>query len=317
MIDWTPDSVFFVIGPITVYWYGVMYAVGLAASYWVVRREVVQRDLDPGLLVNGLIIVAMAALIGGRLYHVIDQWALYRDNLLAIVQPPYTGLGAFGGIVTGFAAGIVYALWKRQRLTPWADAAAIGILTMQAIGRWGNFLNQELYGPPTTLPWGIAIDCAHRTPTYACPPLGTTPPEAHFQPLFLYESLSGAIGAIVLSWVGRRARWIRDGDIVLLFFAWYGTTRFVLETLRTNNWLVFGIPTASVWSGLMVAGALAALAWRHRPGAGGRARSSGTSEPGGSSAVAGGVDAEPGPGGILSPDALPEPAGGSAAAPEP
>ena len=169
MIDWTPDPIFFSIGPIHVYWYGVMYALGLAATYWVVRREVVRRGLDPALLVNGLIVVAIAAVIGGRLYHVIDQWALYKDNLAAIVMPPYTGLGAFGGIVTGFAAGIAYALWKRQPLAPWADAAVIGILTMQAIARWGNFFNQELYGPPTTLPWGIPIDCDHRTPTWACP----------------------------------------------------------------------------------------------------------------------------------------------------
>jgi len=269
MIDWTPGAIAISIGPIDVHWYGVMYALGLAATYWVVHREVVRRGLDPGLLVNGLIVVAAAALVGGRLYHVIDQWALYRDNLAAIVLPPYSGLGAYGGIATGFVAGVAFALWKRQRLAPWADAAAIGILTMQAVGRWGNFFNQELYGPPTTLPWGIAIDCAHRTPTLACPPLGTTPPDAYFHPLFLYESLSGAIGAIVLSWAGRRARWIRDGDVVLLFLAWYGTTRFLLEPLRTNNWLFFGVPTASIISGLMVVGALAALAWRHRPGAGG------------------------------------------------
>jgi phosphatidylglycerol:prolipoprotein diacylglycerol transferase len=137
---------------------------------------------------------------------------------------------------------------------------------MQAIGRWGNFFNQELYGPPTTLPWGIAIDCAHRTATWACPPLGTTPVDAHFHPLFLYESISGAVGAIVLSWMGRNVRWVRDGDLVLLFFAWYGMTRFLLEPLRTNNWLFFDIPTASILSGLAVVGALTVLAWRHRPG---------------------------------------------------
>jgi len=267
MIDWTPDPILVSLGPLHVYWYGVMYALGLAAVFWVVNREVVRRGLDQRLLVNGLILVAAAALVGGRLYHVIDQWALYKDNLAAIVLPPYTGLGAYGGIATGFATGIAYALWKRQRFAPWADAAAIGIFTMQAIGRWGNFFNQELYGPPTTLPWGIAIDCVHRTSAWACPPLGTTPADAHFQPLFLYESLSGALGAIVLSWIGRRARWIREGDLVFLFLAWYGTTRFLLEPLRTGNWLLFGVPTASIISGLIVAGALLALAWRHRPGA--------------------------------------------------
>jgi phosphatidylglycerol:prolipoprotein diacylglycerol transferase len=266
MIDWTPDPVAFSLGPITVFWYGIMYAVGLAATYAVVAREAGRRGLDVGVLVNGLILVAVAALIGGRLYHVVDQWDRYRNDLLAIVLPPYSGLGAYGGVFTGFAAGILYARWKRQPVLGWMDVAAPGILTMQAFGRWGNFFNQELYGPPTDLPWGIAIECANRTATWACPPLGTTSPDAHFQPLFLYESLSGALGAVVLLLLARRVRWLRPGDIVLLFFAWYGTTRFLLEPLRTNNWTIGGIATASIISGGFVLAALAALAWRHRPG---------------------------------------------------
>jgi phosphatidylglycerol---prolipoprotein diacylglyceryl transferase len=244
-----------------------MYALGLAATFVVVEREARRRGLDSGLLVNGMIIVAVAALIGGRLYHVIDQWALYKDDLLSIVLPPYSGLGVYGGIITGFIAGLLYARWKRQPVLTWADCVAPGLLVMQAVARWGNFFNQELYGPPTDLPWGIAIDCAHRTPTWACPPLGTTPIDAHFHPLFLYESISGAIGAVVLLYLARRVRWLRPGDIVLFFFMWYGTTRFLLEPLRTNNWTFFDVPVASIISAAFVLGAVVLFAWRHRPGA--------------------------------------------------
>jgi phosphatidylglycerol:prolipoprotein diacylglycerol transferase len=267
MIDWTPDPIAFTIGPITVFWYGIMYAIGLAVTFVVIEREARRRGLDTGILVNGMIIVAVAALIGGRLYHVIDQWDRYKDDLTAIILPPYSGLGVYGGIVTGFVVAYLYARWKRQPYLTWADCVAPGLLVMQAIARWGNFFNQELYGPPTDLPWGIAIECANRTPTWACPPLGTTAPEAHFQPLFLYESISGALGAIVLLYVARHARRLRPGDIALLFFVWYGTTRFLLEPLRTNNWTFFEVPVASIISAAMVAGALALLAWRHRPGA--------------------------------------------------
>ena len=267
MIDWTPDPIVLSIGPLSIYWYGVVYALGLAVTFVVVEREARRRGLDTSVLVNGLIIIAVAALIGGRLYHVIDQWDRYRDNLLAIVLPPYSGLGVYGGIVTGFAAGILYARWKRQPILSWADVAAPGMLTMQAVGRWGNFFNQELYGPPTNLPWGIAITCANRTATWACPPLGSTAVDAHFHPLFLYESLSGALGAIVLLVLARRVRSLRPGDLVLVFFAWYGTTRFLLEALRSNNWTIGGIAVASMISGAVVLGALAILAWRHRPGA--------------------------------------------------
>ncbi len=267
MIDWTPDPIAISIGPVTIYWYGVMYAIGLAAAFVVIEREARRRGLDTGLVVNGMIIVAVAALIGGRLYHVIDQWDRYKDDLLSIVLPPYSGLGVYGGIVTGFAAGILYARWKRQPVLTWTDVAAPGLLVMQAVARWGNFFNQELYGPPTDLPWGIPIECANRTATWACPPLGTTPVDAHFHPLFLYESISGAVGAIVLLFLARRVRSLRPGDITLLFFVWYGTTRFLLEPLRSNNWTFNGVAVASIISATFVLGALAVLGWRHRPGA--------------------------------------------------
>jgi phosphatidylglycerol:prolipoprotein diacylglycerol transferase len=272
MIDWTPDPIAFSIGPLDIRWYGVMYAIGLAATFFVIEHEARRRGLDSGLLVNGMIVVAIAALIGGRLYHVIDQWDRYKDNLPAIVLPPYSGLGVYGGIITGFIAAILYTRWKHQPFLTWADCAAPGLLIMQGIARWGNFFNQELYGPPTSLPWGIAIQCANRVSPYFCPASGypadqTVALDAHFHPLFLYESISGIVGAMVLLLIARRVKGLRPGDIVLLFFVWYGTTRFLLEPLRTNNWTFFGLPVASIISATFVLGALAVLAWRHRPGA--------------------------------------------------
>jgi phosphatidylglycerol:prolipoprotein diacylglycerol transferase len=267
-ITWTPDPIAFQLGPIPVYWYGVCYALGLALAYITITREARRRGLDPRLVDNGIIIVAVAALIGGRLYHVIDQWALYKDDLLKIVMPPYTGLGVYGGILTGtIAAFVITRLW-RQSFWKWADVIAPGLFVMQAVGRWGNFFNQELYGPPTNLPWGIAIDCAHRVVPYSCAayPEATT----FFHPLFLYESVSGILGAITLLWIARRwgAR-MRPGDLFFIFLIWYAVVRFLLELLRTGNWTFFGIPTAMLVSVVIVVGSLVALAIRHRPGAAG------------------------------------------------
>ena len=266
MLDFTPDPIAIQLGPIPVYWYGVGYALGLAAAYLVMVRLARRAGEDAEILANGIIIVAVAALIGGRAYHVIDQWALYQNDLIKIFLPPYSGLGVYGGIVTGTVAAFLYARYKGVPFLRWADIVAPGLFVMQAIARWGNFFNQELYGTPTTLPWGIPIDCAHRLQdAYPCEtfPFDTT----RFHPLFLYESLSGLIGALVLIWIGFHLRKrLRPGDLLLLFFVWYGLVRFVLEMFRQDNWTFFGIPTAQIVSMMFVIPALVILAWRHRRG---------------------------------------------------
>jgi len=262
----SPDPIAIHIGSVPVFWYGICYAAGIAVTYVVVTREARRRGLDARLVDNGIIVVAVAALAGGRAYHVIDQWQLYKDDLAKIVLPPYTGLGVYGGIFTGVLAAWFLTRRWHQSFWKWADVVAPGLFVMQAIGRWGNFFNQELYGPPTNLPWGITIDCAHRVADFPCGsyPAATTA----FHPLFLYESLSGALGAIALLWIARRyGRHMRPGDLILIFFIWYAAVRLVLETLRTGNWTFFGVPTAIVISVLAIVGALVVLAIRHRPGA--------------------------------------------------
>jgi phosphatidylglycerol:prolipoprotein diacylglycerol transferase len=265
MLDFTLDPIAFQVGPLPVYWYGIGYAVGLAVAYQVLVRLARRAGEDPEVVGNGMIIIAIAALIGGRAYHVIDQWALYKDDPLRIVLPPYTGLGVYGGIATGLVAMLVYARIKRLPAWRWADIIAPALFAMQAVARWGNFFNQELYGSPTTLPWGIPIECAHRIADYACDafPFETT----RFQPLFLYESLSGVLGAAVLIWLGFRFRdRLRPGDLALSFFIWYGVVRFALEILRHGNWTFFGVPMAQIVSLLFIVPALAILIWRHRSG---------------------------------------------------
>jgi phosphatidylglycerol:prolipoprotein diacylglycerol transferase len=137
---------------------------------------------------------------------------------------------------------------------------------MQAAGRWGNFFNQELYGPPTSLPWGIAIDCAHRVVEYPCAtyPLDVT----HFQPLFLYESLSAIIGASVLVWLSSKPRpRLRVGDLGAIMLIWIGAVRFALEFLRIGNWRLADIPTAQIFGAAFVVIGIGILWLRRRQGA--------------------------------------------------
>src|SRR5688500_4055493 len=262
MFDMPPDPVALQLGPIAIGWYGLCYAIGLAVAYVVLIRLARAAGEDPDIVGNGIIIVSLAGLAGGRLYHVIDQWALYANDPLKIILPPYSGLGVYGGIVTGTLAGWWYARRRGVSFARWADIVAPALFVMQAIGRWGNYFNQELYGPPTTAPWGIPIDCAHRLVAYSC---DTLPETTRFHPLFLYESISGLLGAAFLVFLGYRLRsWLRPGDLLLTFFIWYGVTRFALESLRTDNWTFFGVPTAQVVSLVFIAIGVVGLVLRHR-----------------------------------------------------
>jgi phosphatidylglycerol:prolipoprotein diacylglycerol transferase len=266
MIDWMPNAIALQLGPLSLYWYGICYAVGLAGAYWVMTRQARRFGENADIIGNGLIIVGIAALIGGRLYHVIDQWPTYAADPLKIVLPPYSGLGIFGGFVTGTIAVIALARYHRVSFWRWGDILAPGIFLMQAAGRVGNFFNQELYGPPTQLPWGIAIDCAHRVIEYPCAtfPVETT----HFHPLFLYESLSGLLGAATLVWLSSRPRpGLRVGDLGAIMLIWIGGVRFLVELLRIGNWRLAEIPTAQLFGAAFVVVGLGIMSLRRRQGA--------------------------------------------------
>jgi phosphatidylglycerol:prolipoprotein diacylglycerol transferase len=270
MIDFTPNPIALALGPLEIRWYGIGYVAAIVAGTWLAIREARRRGERTDIIYDGLLYLAIAALIGGRAYHVIDQWAYYKDHLAQIVLPPYTGLGIYGGLFTGMLAVIWYA--RRQHLSfwRWGDILVPCILLAQAVGRWGNFMNQELYGPPTNLPWGIAIQCQYRVAEYACPP-GSDPAATlgqHFIPLFFYESVLSLLGVGVMLFLWRRftarRRLLIAGDVGLLYFVWYGLERSGLETLRGGwNWTFFGVPMAQLVGLGAAAAAVVAMAVRH------------------------------------------------------
>ncbi len=270
MIDFTPNPIALAFGPVEIRWYGIAYVAAILAGSWLAFRLARGRGERTDIIVDGLIIAAIAALIGGRAYHVIDQWAYYQNHLAQIVLPPYSGLGIYGGLFTGMLAVIWYARRHRLSFWRWADILAPCILLAQAVGRWGNFMNQELYGPPTNLPWGIAIQCQSRVAEYACP-AGSSPTATlgqHFTPLFFYESVLSLIGVGVMLLLWRRftahRRLLIAGDVGLLYFVWYGVERSVLETLRSGwNWTFFGLATAQVVGLSAAAAAIVAMVIRH------------------------------------------------------
>jgi phosphatidylglycerol:prolipoprotein diacylglycerol transferase len=227
----------------------------------------------------------IAGILGARLYHVLSspQGNAIGFRYYFITNPFETiqilgasipfptalmiwngGLGIYGGVAGGVLALAAYTWRNHLSLPQWLDSGAPGLILAQAIGRWGNFVNQELYGPPTTLPWGIPIDAQHRLPVYA--DLTRFPVETtRFHPVFLYESLWNLAGCVALLYIARRFQGrLRSGDVFCLYLVIYGVGRLLVEALRPDAWLVGGIPTAQIVSVLAIIAGVALMVLRHR-----------------------------------------------------
>jgi phosphatidylglycerol:prolipoprotein diacylglycerol transferase len=230
----------FQIGPITIGWYGIMITLGVIAAITLSVIEAKRRGQSTEHLLNMALFILPLGIIGARLYHVIDQWSFYSQNPGLIIGG--RGLGIFGAIIGGAIGLFIYTTWKRLSTLKWMDIVAPGLILAQAIGRWGNFFNQELYGYPTDLPWAIYIDPTRRLAGYEA--------FSHFHPLFLYESVWNVLGCILLPVVGRKLKnHLLNGDIFFLYVIYYSVGRFFLEGLKIDVWSVSGIPTTRWISG--------------------------------------------------------------------
>lgn len=245
----------FSIGKLDVHWYGIMIMLGVVAAITVAWFEAKRRGENPDHVMSMALAAVPLGVIGARLYHVIDKWDYYMQNPNLIVGAQ--GLGIIGAVIGGALGLIIFTRILRLSTPRWLDIVAPGLILAQAIGRWGNFFNQELYGKPTDLPWAIYIDPAHRLSQYAN--------SEYFHPLFFYEFLLNLTGAVTLLVLGRRFRnWLRDGDIFLFYLIWYGVGRFGLEGLKPDVWTLGGFPTARWITIFAVVISVALLIYRHR-----------------------------------------------------
>jgi phosphatidylglycerol:prolipoprotein diacylglycerol transferase len=248
-------GVAFHIGPIAIHWYGIMLVIAIIAAMFLARAEAKRRGENPDHIFTGMLLVVPLGFIGARAYHVIDQWnEIYSHDLPAIFGG--AGLGIFGAVIGGAIGVFIYTKWKKLNMLRWFDIAAPALILAQAIGRWGNYFNQEVYGKPTDLPWAIYINPENRVAGYAS--------FEHYHPLFFYESMLNLIGCIMLLFIGRRYKnRLLDGDIFFIYLIYYSIVRFGLEWLRIDNWKIAGFPTAC-WVSLIAIIASIAIMLYHR-----------------------------------------------------
>ena len=247
--------------------YSLLILSGLLLGMVLAQRLAKRFGEDPTHVTNIAILGAIFALIGARTYHVIDDWNSYGQDVSRIFAFRSGGIGNFGALIGAIIALVAYVWWVNRRAKQsgskpiqtlrWLDIGAPSFLLGQAVGRWGNFFNQELFGGPTDLPWAIPIDAAYRPGQYL--------EETHFHPLFLYESLLSLLGVIILVWIGIRfGKKLKQGDLFILYLIWYPSERFLLEFLRLNNWKIGAIPTAQIVSVVLVSAAIMAFIWWRR-----------------------------------------------------
>jgi phosphatidylglycerol:prolipoprotein diacylglycerol transferase len=233
------EPIAFSIFGIDVRWYALFMLAGVVAGLLLARYLAGRIGLDPDWVIDAAPWVVLFSIVGARSYYV----ALRADYFLAhpaeALNIRLGGLSFHGALIVGTIAFAVLCRRAREPFLWWTDAVIPGVALAQAIGRWGNWANQEAFGTPTTAPWGLWIDPDRRPPQFA----GVE----RFHPTFLYESLFNLVNAAVLSWVAlripRSAR-LGHGDVLAIYLVNYGIARFLIERLRTDSLYLGPLPAA-------------------------------------------------------------------------
>jgi prolipoprotein diacylglyceryl transferase len=253
-----PPGQFIEIGPLTIHYYGILIGIGVLLAIALGRRRWAALGGDPDQVDRVGFVAVLAGLLGGRTGYVITNFGDFVERPWAVLYLWEGGLALFGGLTVGILVG----LWQARRLgmpLPAAvDAIIPGVPLAQAIGRWGNYFNQELYGTPTDLPWALEVEPAFRVEPYT--------DFATFHPTFLYESLLNLALVGVLLWLGTQRR-LRQGSLAFAYLAGYGFIRFFVELLRTDTtFRILGL-SRNNWIALAVCiGGLVGLWWWQRHG---------------------------------------------------
>ncbi len=253
------DPIIFSVGPFGIHWYGLLIVIGIILAAISAAHLAENAGENPDHIWDALMIAVIFGVIGARAYHVFSSpeggllgWDYYRQNPIEALYIWEGGLGIFGAIIGGMLGMLIYTRIKKLRPLQWMDFGAPGLALGQAFGRWGNYINQELYGPPTTLPWGVQIPAHHRIMPFTN--LSEYPPDTLFHPTFIYESLGALLIFVLLFWLSAKHRErLHEGDILVGYLIGYSIIRFFTEMLRPDAWLMGQLAAAQVFSLVFIA----------------------------------------------------------------
>lgn len=213
------------LGPLTIHIYGIIIAFAIITCYTVAlklgkKKNITEKEIDQYFFTS-----LPVAFVGARFYHVLTNWGYYSKNIILIPAIWNGGLGMFGGVVS--AIGVIYFISKKQKRSflQITDLLAVVVPLGHAIGRWGNYFNQELFGKPTTLPWGLYINRQNRPTQYKN--------NETFHPTFLYESVLNIVNFILLHYLYTKKK-LPTGSVAALYLINYGIIRFIIELVKID-----------------------------------------------------------------------------------
>ena len=254
-LEFSVNTVAFSIGNFNVYWYGIIIAAGFLLALVYASFSCKKMNIDINRLFDVVIVGLIAGVIFARLFYVVfypgDK---YLKNPAEILQIHDGGLAIYGGLIGAVVFGSITAKLRKMKVAAVLDIASLGFLIGQGVGRWGNLINQEAFGGPTDLPWGMYSDNTARVV------------EGNVHPCFLYESLLCFLGFVALHFFTRRFRRY-DGQTFLLYIVWYGFCRFFIEGLRTDSLMIPGVNlkvSQVIAAACVVAGIILLVIFRHK-----------------------------------------------------
>ena len=247
-ISVNPSRVAFNVLGKDIYWYGIIIAAGFLLAVIYAMRRAPSFGLTEDNILDMLFVAVPLAIVCARLYYCIFYWDLYRDNPIAILYVWEGGLAIYGGVIGAVIGVAIFCRVKKLPIGPLLDVGSLGLLIGQVIGRWGNFMNREAHGAITDgfLKMGIADAAGNVT---------------YYQPTFLYESVWNLVGFVALHFYSKRRKF--DGEVFLLYLAWYGLGRAWIEGLRTDSLYLFntGIRVSQLLAALSCVAAIAVLVY--------------------------------------------------------
>lgn len=252
------DRVFIQLGPFPIYWYGVIIGTGVLLGLWLAVRESERRGLPKDIFVDVVLFAVPIAILCARAYYVMFEWDYYADNPSQIINIRQGGLAIHGGLIGAIITAVVFARIRGVSFWKLVDIAAPSILLGQAIGRWGNFMNQEAHGSEVTREFLEGL----QLPSFIIDQMYIN--GAYYHPTFLYESLWSILGVIVL--LGLRRVNLRRGELFFTYLIWYSIGRFFVEGLRTDSLMLGTLRVAQVMSLSLIVISIIAILVRRKMG---------------------------------------------------